>query len=186
MIKLQQFKVISLLGLTLILSTSLNASPAIARKRCGNTNPVAPSKTTKTLELRKFGIKIKIPTNYRSMLLNDGSVAILDPGSFEAMRCAAPHGFYGFYIQLLPNPNNLSLAELARTKYSSAESGTMKVQNYNFNNTKALLIDFEGGYSSYGIFNVPGKGVIEMSAGCDCPVDRNDIISYLKDAKFIN
>jgi hypothetical protein len=188
MIKAKCLKNISLLlGLALILSTSLNISPSIAKTRCGNTDPVEASSATRTLKLDKFGIQIKIPTNYRSVLLNDGSVAVLDPGSYEAVRCAAPHGFQGFYIKLLPNNENLSLEEIATTNYSSHNDSPIRLQNYTtFNSTQALLIDFQGGLGSYGIFNVPGKGVVEMSAGCDCDVTVQDVIPYLDTVEFID
>ncbi|NJL11264.1 MAG: hypothetical protein HC908_16890 [Calothrix sp. SM1_7_51] len=47
----------------------------------------------------------------------DGSVLILDPGTFEAFRCQAPHGAYVFSIKLLPNPKNLSLQAFAKSTY---------------------------------------------------------------------
>jgi hypothetical protein len=163
-----------------------NDLPALAQ-RCGNTEAVKPSKTTKTVNFKKFGIKIKIPSNYKTMARQDGSLSILDPGSFEAVRCKAPHGLYSFNLKLLPNPNNLSLAKLARSSYSSYNGGSMKTYNYNRQKMQALLVDFEEGYSAYGIFKVPGiKGVVEMNASCDCEVNKQDIISYLKVTELIN
>ncbi|TWH62832.1 hypothetical protein [Dulcicalothrix desertica] len=79
---------------------------AVAQK-CGNTEVVEPSKTSKTVRFPKFGIKVKIPSNYKTFPRKDGSISILDPGSYEAVRCQVPHGLYSFDIQLLPNPKNL-------------------------------------------------------------------------------
>ncbi|MTJ14794.1 hypothetical protein FJR11_19885 [Anabaena sp. UHCC 0187] len=160
-------------------------TPAIAQRKCGNTKPVEANKTTRTIKLKQFGIKVKIPANYRTTVRNDGSIIILDPGSHEAMRCRAPHGIYSFSIKTLPNPQKLSLLELAKISYPNITGETPNITNYSFNNTQALIIDAKGGYSAYGIFNVPSKGVIEMSAGCDCEVDKTSVIEYLQTTELL-
>jgi hypothetical protein len=181
-------KITTLAVITVLSLSSQNLifnTPAIAQRKCGNTDEVQASTTSRTVELKKFGIKIKIPSNYRTMLRNDGSVMILDPGSYEAVRCAAPRGLYYFSIKLLPNPKKLSLLQLAKISYPNITDETANLHNYSFNNTQALIIDSQGGYGAYGIFNVPGKGVIEMSAACDCEVDKTDIIKYLQTTVLI-
>jgi hypothetical protein len=160
-------------------------TPAIAQRKCGNTGEVQASKTSRTVELKKFGIKIKIPSNYRTILRNDGSVMIVDPDSYEAIKCAAPRGLYYFSIKRLPNPKKLSLLELAKGSSKQITNEPTNIHNYSFNNTQALIIDAQGGYVAYGIFNVSGKGVIEMSATCDCEVDKTDIIKYLEVTELI-
>jgi hypothetical protein len=155
----------------------------IATKKCGNTNPVKPSKTTKTVKFPQYGIKVKIPSNFKTITRKDGYMSILDPGTYEAVKCQAPHGIYSFNIDVLPNPKNLSLQAFAKSNYKNQP---MRVHNYSQNNIKALLLDSEGGYSSYGIFKVPSvKGIVEMNASCDCEVDKTDIISYLKVTELI-
>lgn len=47
------------------------------------------------------------------------------------------------------------------------------------------IVDAQGGYGAYGIFNVPGKDVIEMSAGCDCEVDKTSVIEYLQTTELL-
>lgn len=152
-------------------------------QKCGNTEAVKPSKTTKTVRFPKFGIRVKIPSNYKTFTRKDGSISILDPGSYEAVRCQAPHGLYSFNIKLLPNPKNLSLQAFAESTYK----GQLKrVYDYNQNSIRALLIESQSGYSAYGIFKAPNiKGIIQMNAGCDCDVNRTDVINYLKVTEFI-
>ncbi|AFZ61203.1 hypothetical protein H6G54_29180 [Anabaena cylindrica FACHB-243] len=182
------FKTTTLVMTTVLLLSSQNLvfnTPAIAQRKCGNTEPVEASKTTRTIKLKQFGIKVKIPANFRTILRKDGSVMILDPGSYEAMRCRAPHGIYSFSIKSLPNPQQLSLLELAKISYPNITGETPNIHNYSFNNTQALIIDAQGGYGAYGIFNVPGKGVIEMSAGCDCEVDKTCVIEYLQTTELL-
>lgn len=175
----------TILSLIFIFDAAFNVTTSVAQEKCGNTEPVEAIKATRTVEFKKFGIRIKIPSNFRTILRNDGSVTILDPGSFEAVRCKAPHGIYYFNIKLLPNPKKLSLVELAKTSYSTALGAPIKLHNYKLKDTQALVIDSQGAYGAYGIFNVPRRGVVEMSAGCDCEVDKTDIIKYLEVTELI-
>ena len=184
----------ALTSLTLLNTVAINL-PASAQNQknsqsCNNIEAFAeePSKTTKTIKLEKFGIKIKIPSNYRTMLLNDGSVNIVDPYTFHALRCKAQHGVYTFNIDLLDNPKNLSLEQLARFKYSMYNDGLFNIYNYSENGIIGKVVEFKnGGSSAYALFNVPGVDkVVEMSAGCDCTVDRRDVIKYLKVTQPIN
>ncbi|MTJ14948.1 hypothetical protein FJR11_20680 [Anabaena sp. UHCC 0187] len=178
-------RITATLSSVLVLCTTFDLLPSVAKQKCGNTDEVQASTTTRTIEFKKFGIKIKIPSNYRTMLRNDGSVMILDPGSYEAVRCAAPRGLYYFSIKLLPNPKKLSLLELAKGSSKQITNEPTNIHNYSLKDTQALIIDAKSGYGAYGIFNVPGKGVVEMSANCDCEVDKTDIIKYLKDTELL-
>jgi hypothetical protein len=179
-------KILVLSILFFILDINFKIPLSVAKERCGDTQAVEASKSTRVLDLKKFGIRVKISSNFRTMLRNDGSVSILDPGTFEALRCAAPHGIYDFNIKLIPNPKRLSLVQIARNSYISKLGQPVNLDNYNFKNTQALIIYSEGSYGAYGIFNVPGKGVVEMSAACDCEIDKTDIIRYLEVTELIN
>lgn len=52
----------------------------------------AASETHRIVELPEFGIQIKIPSNYRTMKRQDGSVEILHPDDFEHIQCVARGG----------------------------------------------------------------------------------------------
>ena len=56
-----------------------------------------PSKLSRNIELKQFGVALKIPANYRVMGLMDGSVSLVDNGTFKSLECFAknPNAFGG-------------------------------------------------------------------------------------------
>ena len=76
--------------------------------------------TTRSVELEQFGIRITIPSTYRTMLHNDGTVGIYPPGSYLHLQCLAK-GFevlgtdviLGETLTLRSNPEDLTLDEFA-------------------------------------------------------------------------
>jgi hypothetical protein len=53
---------------------------------CG-IEPESISKLTRSIQLKQFGIGLKIPANYRVMGLMDGSVSLVDNGTFKGLEC---------------------------------------------------------------------------------------------------
>jgi len=49
------------------------------------------SKLKKTIRLEKFGIAMQVPANYRAIAITDGSVTIVDNGTYKAINCHANH-----------------------------------------------------------------------------------------------
>lgn len=185
---------LSLIGIALLNIIAIDLPLKAQNKQkteCRNLDALAEeetSQTTRTIKLDKFGIKIEIPSNYKTMLRNDGSVSILHPYTFEVIRCKYAQGIYDFYIQLLDNPKNLSLEQLARSSKASGY-GVINTHKYNKNGIKAVVVDFTGGSGSYAyaLFNVPGiDKVVSMSASCDCDVDKAGIVFYLDKTEYIN
>jgi len=168
----------------LLLSSILDSHPAIAQEElCRDIGEVAPSETLRTLEIPRFGINIDIPENYRTLALNNGSVQILDPGSFELVSCLArggetpfARGMSSFTIHLDNNPRNLSLLRLAQ------QDGLYDGNSYRYNlsGTEVVIAESGGGYSVGAWFTPPRiDGVVVMEVSCDCEVDRNDIVFEL-------
>ncbi|AHJ27026.1 hypothetical protein PN465_22850 [Nodularia spumigena CS-584] len=56
-----------------------------------------PSQLSRSIELQQFGIRLKIPANYRVIAKTDGSVSIVDNGTFKGLECFAknPHAVGG-------------------------------------------------------------------------------------------
>lgn len=48
-----------------------------------------PSKLSRNIELKQFGVALKIPANYRVMGITDGSVSLVDNGTFKSLECFA-------------------------------------------------------------------------------------------------
>lgn len=111
------------LSLTLALSSSTTAAPEPldqAESPCQNTDTVAPSEDRRELELEQFGIAVMIPENYRAILLNDGSVQIVDPGTYNLIRCEAiggdplGRGYSELLIRSVSTAGERSLKEVVR------------------------------------------------------------------------
>lgn len=88
----------SILMLALLLSLSVTSPPspsalvAQADAPCQNTDAVLPADDRRELTLEQFGVSVMIPENYRAILRNDGSVQVVDPGTFNLIRCEAIGG----------------------------------------------------------------------------------------------
>lgn len=84
----------TLLSATLgVLIFSPQSSQAQTERRCefdGNFEPA--SETNRTVELPDFDMTIEIPSNYRTMKRQDGSVQIVHPDTFEFFQCTAQGG----------------------------------------------------------------------------------------------
>lgn len=82
-----------LLAFTLVTPPRAVPDPiAQAQAPCENTDTVAAADDLRELRLEQFGVAIEIPENYRAILLNNGSVQVVDPGTYNLIRCAATGG----------------------------------------------------------------------------------------------
>lgn len=161
----------------------VRASAPKTQEICRDVVDIPPTNTTKTVEFKKFGIRIKIPSNYRTMLLNDGAVEIIDPAMFELFRCQArggkvlfARGYAPFRIRLVPNPQNLPPLVLAQT----LRGYEGRVYTYNLDGTKVVIVESESTFSVGAWFTIPGiNGVVEMEASCDCETTKEDMVLYL-------
>jgi hypothetical protein len=162
----------------------VNIYPVIAQQElCRDIGQVAPSETLRTLELPQFGINIDIPENYRALARNDGSVQILDPGTFELISCLArggealgARGMSSLTVRLVNNPGNLPLLTLSQQE--ELYDGSYYL--YNLSGTQAIITESNEGYSVRAWFAPPtidNVGVMEIS--CDCELSRDDIVMEL-------
>lgn len=51
-------------------------------------NPESPSKITRSIKLKNFDITLDIPANYRVIALTDGSIKIVDNGTYKFIVCS--------------------------------------------------------------------------------------------------
>lgn len=89
--KLTSVLIISLFSLAinnLVASSVLALNPPV---HCTNNpedyQPEEPSKLTRIIKLDKFGFSITVPANYRAMLKNNGTIEIMDNGTFKLTYC---------------------------------------------------------------------------------------------------
>lgn len=81
------------LGVTLGLSFSVSAA-AVARV-CPAVPLVPPSAELRAFQSVPLGISLAIPSNYRSILRNNGHISFHDPASYELLQCLVRTGEYG-------------------------------------------------------------------------------------------
>jgi hypothetical protein len=49
----------------------------------------SPSELSRRIELKQFGIALKIPANFRAIARTDGSVSLVNNGTFKSLECFA-------------------------------------------------------------------------------------------------
>jgi hypothetical protein len=93
----------------MLLTATQSASGRPNKDACDQYKEEQPSKKTAFREFPKFNIKWKLPVNYRSVLLNNGNIMILDNGTYGLLNCLqrnpeswAGRGFFGFQISKAP------------------------------------------------------------------------------------
>lgn len=151
---------------------------------CPDVAEVPASDRLRTIELLQFGVAIAIPANFKTRTLPDGTVEILDPGTFEVLSCVeqggqaiAPRGLYSFRISSLPNPAGLALSDFLQQQGEidpNAQSG-------NLNNTPVLITRPEPGYTVRAWFTHPTpQQVIMLAESCDCELEYDDMRFWLQ------
>ena len=80
------------LPLTFILPTKAQLGTCPEEDKYDN---MPTSSTYKTIELPSFGINVDIPSNSRTMLLQNGAIKILHPADYALIQCVARGEGYG-------------------------------------------------------------------------------------------
>jgi hypothetical protein len=87
-----------------------------------------PSPENKIVELKRFGIKVQVPKNYRTLLSSKGEVWILNSVDHDLLACFARggkgggRGIYYSFFRSHANKGNLSLQEFVRKQYGANAS----------------------------------------------------------------
>ncbi|WP_206070985.1 hypothetical protein [Nodosilinea sp. P-1105] len=150
------------------------------------------SETLRTVELPDFGIAVAIPSNYRTMKRQDGSISILHPDDFALLQCVAQGGYgaRGYYhesIQLVSPDPAMSLRDQAiwSVGYQFDAAGRRipaysQIRAYNHNGISGYLVESISGYGVTFLGTYPGSNqLLEVSAACDCPVEMQDVETLL-------
>lgn len=107
------------------LALSFQIHPAQAQLSCppSETPPIAT--TTRKATFESFDVQVVIPSNYRAMLFNDGSIQVVDPWTFNNFACiaqglpAARAEYNTQEFRLIHNPNDLTPADFAEIPIAS-------------------------------------------------------------------
>lgn len=172
------------LGARVIFVPPLHAQP---QQICDSSGAVVPAaETTRSVELANFGIQVTIPSNYRTMLFQDGRVEILHPDDFQFLQCLAQGGAggRGYYSETIrwvdPEPNQ-TLREQARWSLGGdREPYATEIMAYEADGISGYVSWTPGGYAVTFLGTVPGfDRILEVSANCDCEVAVEDVTSLL-------
>ncbi|HIK44732.1 MAG TPA: hypothetical protein IGR64_07550 [Leptolyngbyaceae cyanobacterium M65_K2018_010] len=152
----------------------------------GDFEPAA--ETLRAVNLPDFGIVVAIPSNYRTMKRQDGSVLILHPDDFAMLQCVAQggygaRGFYSETIQLVAPDPAMPLQEQAIWSLGHQDDTAgrrrpaySQIRTYNQNGFSGYLVQSLSGYVVTFLGTYPGgRQLLEVSAGCDCPVEMQDV-----------
>jgi hypothetical protein len=144
-----------------------------------------PSPENKIVELKRFGIKVQIPKNYRTLLSSKGEVWILNSVDYDLLACFARGGRGGgrgmYYSFIKSHPNKgVDLKSLVRSLYGANSS----IEPYSLSGLTGLLVEesplSRGLISSSFFIQIPGiQNIVEIGAGCDCDVKAENIKGFL-------
>ncbi|WP_299486228.1 hypothetical protein [Acaryochloris sp. IP29b_bin.137] len=151
-----------------------------------------PSPQTRIIDLKQFGVQVKISKNLRTMLRNNGEVWILTPVDYDLIACTARggiggRGLYYRYIRRIPNPLNLPLnkwvAQRERAKKKRMGYGYQSsIEPYQFSGLNGLLVESRSRLNSSTYFvKIPRiNDVVEIGVGCDCDIESKEVYNFLK------
>ena len=173
------------IAIALLLGAITPSLPAQSQEVCdrvGDYEP--PADTMRTIELPDLGVSVSIPANYRAMKLQDGSVQILHPKDFEWIECgvgggvsSGGSGYYFDGLQAISSDPTMSLREQA---IQIMGGRNLEIMPYEQNGLEGYIVRSTYGYNVFFLGTVPGsEHLIQVSAGCDCEVDVEDVTEIL-------
>lgn len=179
-----------LAGGAISLTTGITPVASHTEISCPNTptaiDSVPAAETTRNVELEKFGVELTIPSNYRAMLLNNGNVKIVDPGTYKMLVCEETlgRGYARTLVRTVENPNNLTLRQLIQRQ----EKDPQQISPYTFDGQQGYLVEYGSAIGSQAEFwmdsnNKPGAVVI--SKACDCEGMKESLVSLLERSSLL-
>ncbi|MBE9111846.1 hypothetical protein IQ273_20780 [Nodosilinea sp. LEGE 07298] len=182
-----------------LVTLGLGAVPAIAQPEsyCDDPGAVEAADTTRDLELEQFGVELAIPSNFRAMLLNNGTVKIVDPGTYELLVCVARggkalgRGYAQTRVRTVENPDSLDLRQLVEQTIRENQ----EISPYTFDGQQGYLATRESSdqpvgipdsYAALWIDTDDAPGAVVISTSCDCSGQRDRLLSLLERSKRLD
>jgi len=161
----------------------LLSPPAIAQSGyCTDPGPIPAAETTRPLELPQFGVTLTIPSNFRSILRNNGAVEIVNPGTYQVLTCVAQggqalgRGYASIIVRSVTNSENLELQQFV--EQNTRLQG--QISSYALGDQSGYLVQSRSDSSAQFWFKpVNHSEVVVISAGCDCKGMRDRLVSIL-------
>ncbi|WP_156119994.1 hypothetical protein [Leptolyngbya sp. KIOST-1] len=182
-----------------LVALGLGGVPAIAQPEsyCDDPGSVAAADTTRELELKQFGVELAIPSNFRAMLLNSGTVKIVDPGTYELLVCIARggealgRGYAQTRVRTEENPDNLDLRQLVEQNIHENQD----ISPYSFDGQQGYLVTqasndqpvgIPDSYAALWIETDEAHGAVVISRSCDCSGQRDRLLSLLERSTMLD
>jgi hypothetical protein len=121
----------ALTGIALIAPSNL-----VQAQVCPRPNGVVPpTNATRDIRNERFNYRFKIPANYKTMVVNNDRILVLDPKRFEEAQCLAriragvefPDSITVYTASV--NPGNRSVADFVKQRTPATITGTRTVAN---------------------------------------------------------
>jgi hypothetical protein len=149
---------------------------------CPDPGPIPAAETTRELKLPQFGVALTIPSNFRSILRNNGAVEIVNPGTYQVLTCVAQggqalgRGYTSIIVRSANNSKNLELQQFV--EQNTRLQG--QISPYALGNQSGYLVQSRSDSSAQFWFKpVDRSDVVVISAGCDCRGMRDRLVSIL-------
>ncbi|MBI4784597.1 MAG: hypothetical protein HY785_25275 [Oscillatoriophycideae cyanobacterium NC_groundwater_1537_Pr4_S-0.65um_50_18] len=177
---------ISSILVTVVLVNTLSllpSLPAIAQSGyCSDPGPIPATETTRELELPQFGVTLTIPSNFRSILRNNGAVEIVNPGTYQVLTCVAQggqalgRGYASIIVRSVNNSENIELQQFV--EQNTRLQG--RISPYALGNQPGYLVQSRSDSSAqFWLKPADRSDVVVISAGCDCRGMRDRLVSLL-------
>ncbi|NEO28691.1 MAG: hypothetical protein F6K03_17900 [Kamptonema sp. SIO4C4] len=147
---------------------------------------VEPAATSRIVELPDFGIQVEIPSNYRTMLFQNGEVGILHPATFAYIQCvvrgdAYGRGFYADIISQIESEPTVELREQAVRYMESNGADVSNLERYEQGELSGYIVEHQGGFSGATFFGFSPKNnnILMIGPSCDCDTDVEDLTDLL-------
>lgn len=131
-------------------------------------------------------LSLAIPDNFRAILLNNKAVEIVNPGTYEVLRCVAEggralgRGYSSVIVRSQPKASNTNLCQLVE---NNAQLNSA-ITPYSWQGQQGYLVRTETDRSAQFWFNANSSSeeVIVISSGCDCQGMLNRLLAVLEQA----
>ena len=180
-------------GVAALVASGLGRGAAIAQPDayCDDPGAMEAADTTRDLELEQFGVELAIPSNFRAILLNNGTVKIVDPGTFELLACIARggealgRGYAQTRVRAVENPDNLELRQLVEQNIRENQA----ISPYQLDGQPGYLVaqasngqpvGIPDSYAAFWLETDEAPGAVVISRSCDCSGQRDRLIALLE------
>jgi len=182
-----------LMGLNVAIAPTPAQVVAQAESPCQNTDAVLPSDDRRRLSLEQFGVSVMIPENYRAILRNDGSVQVVDPGTYNLIRCEAiggnplGRGFSDLVIrQVMPAADQpLAATVTEAVSPDRPRQSAPCVSPYPLEGQQGYLVTtMTARHAEYWVNPETSEGITVFETSCDCSGMTDRLVDVLSRTEF--